>query len=43
MKTVRMLAACLLVLGLVAPFLTGTLTTPAQAQGATIIEFRTSI
>jgi hypothetical protein len=40
MKTMRLLTACLLVLGLVALCLTGPLVTPAKAQGATIVEFR---
>jgi thiol-disulfide isomerase/thioredoxin len=40
MKNVRLLAACLLVLGLVALCLTGPLVTSAKAQGATIVEFR---
>ena len=40
MKNVRLLAACLLVLGLVALCLTGPLATSAKAQGATIVEFR---
>jgi thiol-disulfide isomerase/thioredoxin len=43
MRTVRLLAACLLVLGLVALCLTGPLATPAKAQGATIVEFRSTI
>lgn len=43
MKIVR-LVACLLVLGLVALFLTGPLVTPAKAAGTpTIIEFRSRI
>jgi hypothetical protein len=40
MKTLRLLTACLLVLGLVALCLTGPLVTTAKAQGATIVEFR---
>jgi hypothetical protein len=40
MKNVRLLTACLLVLGLVALCLTGPLVTSAKAQGATIVEFR---
>ena len=40
MKNVRLLAAYLLVLGLVALCLTGPLVTSAKAQGATIVEFR---
>jgi hypothetical protein len=43
MKTVRLLTACFLVLGLVALFLAVPLTTPAKAQGATIIEFRSQM
>ena len=43
MKTVRLLAACLLVLGLVALCLTGPLATPSRAAGATIVEFRSTI
>ncbi len=39
MKTLRLLAACLLVLGLVVLSLTGPLVTTAKAQGATIVEF----
>ena len=43
MKNVRLLAACLLVLGLVALCLTGPLATSSEAAGATIIEFRSTI
>ncbi len=43
MTTVRLLTAGLLVLGLVALCLTGPLATPAKAQGATIVEFRSPI
>ena len=43
MKTVRLLTACLLVLGLAALCLTGPLATPSQAAGATIIEFRSQM
>ena len=43
MKNVRLLAACLLVLGLVALCLTGPLVTSVQAAGATIIEFRSQM
>ena len=42
MKNMR-LAACLLVLGLVALCLTGPLATPSKAAGATVIEFRSRI
>jgi hypothetical protein len=43
MKTMRLLAASLLVLGLVALILAGPLATPSQAAGATIVEFRSPI
>jgi hypothetical protein len=43
MRTVRLLAACFLVLGLAALCLTGPLATPVKAQGATIVEFRSPI
>ena len=43
MKTVRLFAACLLVMGFVALCLTGPLATSAQAAGATIIEFRSQM
>jgi thiol-disulfide isomerase/thioredoxin len=43
MKTARLLTACLLLLGLVALCLSGPLSTPAKAAGATIVEFRSPI
>jgi hypothetical protein len=43
MKTARLLAACLLVLGLLALCLTGPLVSTAKAQGATIVEFRSQM
>jgi hypothetical protein len=43
MKTVPLMAACLLVLGLTAGCHTGPMAPPVNAQGATILEFRSQM
>jgi hypothetical protein len=43
MKTVPLMAACLLVLVLMAGCHTGPMANPANPQGATILEFRSSM